>query len=310
MDNVFINIFNGVRDYDTSKRISVLDVIWKISEGEWKAEVERYRREADKKTRENLKKNLPAVTFAGTLDGKGRLDENVCNYSGIVVCDIDKIPRPKLNSYKNRLRQDGYVLAFFESPSYGLKVLVQVNSGLEHHKSHAFRQIEEYMSYHHDIKIDPSGKNPSRLCFMSFDPDMYYSDEADIFEVDTTIDYDKEDLRSAFTSVNQMGEDITISNDSQHVFDTCIKWVAKSKTGSYHKGNRNNFIFHLACLLNRAGMQKELSFMMISGRYSSLTLEEVKSTVNSAYRRNAMEHGTKPVYRRQMNNNQQTFDLL
>ena len=310
MDDIFINIFNGVRDYDTSKKISVQDVIWKISEGEWKTEVERYRRESDKKTRENLKKNLPAVTFAGTLDGKGRLDDNLRNYSGIVVLDIDKIPRPKLNTYKNRLREDAYVAAFFESPSYGLKVLVQVDSGLEYHKSHAFKQIEEYMKYHHDIKIDPSGKNASRLCFMSFDPEMYYNDCAEVFEVDTTIDYEELERRSAFTSVNQMGDDLEISNDSQYVFDTSVKWVTKSKTGSYHKGNRNNFIFHLACLLNRAGMQKELSVVMIHGRYSSLDHSEIKNTVGSAYRHNAAEHGTKPIMRRQMNNNQQTFDLL
>ncbi|MHA1170049.1 MAG: BT4734/BF3469 family protein [Candidatus Hodarchaeales archaeon] len=310
MDNIFINIFNGVRDYDTSKKISVLDVIWKISEGEWKNAVERYRRESDKKTRENLKKNLPAVTFAGSLDGKGRLDENVCDYSGIVVCDIDKISRAKLSSYKNKLKQDGYVLAFFESPSYGLKVLIKVNSELKFHKSHAFRQIEEYMKYHHDIKIDPSGKNPSRLCFMSFDPDMYYNDEAHVFEVDTTIDYEEIEKRSAFTSVNQGGDDLEISNDSQHVFDTAVKWVSNSKTGSYHKGNRNNFIFHLSCLLNRAGMQQELAVAMIHGRYSSLEHSEIKNTVRSSYRHNAAEHGTKPIYRRQSNTNQQTFDLL
>jgi len=295
MDNTFINIFNGVLDQDTSKKISVTDIIWKISEGEWKSNIESYREESDKKKKEEKKKTLPAVTFAGTLNGQARLDKNLQDYTGIVVCDIDKIPPAKLNPYKNKLRSDGYVLAFFESPSKGLKVLIRVNSTLEYHKSHAFRQIEDYMASAHGIEIDPSGKNPSRLCFVSYDPDMYYEDDADVFSVDVSIDYQEAEKDATMRSVKQMMDNMEISNDSQYVFEKAIEWVKMSKTGSYHKGNRNNFIFALACILNKAGVHQDITLMNIAQRYPSLKFSEAKSTVSSAYRHNSAAFGTKPI---------------
>jgi len=304
MDNTFVNIFNGVLDKDTSKKMSVLDILWKISGGEWKTRISQYRLETDKKRKEELKKQLPAVTFSGTLDGGGRFDKDVKNYTGIVVCDIDKVSESKVSSYKKTLSEDGYVLAFFESPSKGLKVLVRANSDLEYHKSHAFRQIEDYMMVHYGIKIDPSGKNPSRLCFISHDEDMYFNDSAQIFPVDVSIDYEEIEKEEMMESVRNRNENFEISNDSGHVFETCVKWVKKSKVGSYHKGNRNNYVFALSCHLNRAGMSQDLALQMVLGRYPSLGFNEAKTTVGSAYKHNSNEHGSKPIYSKKTNQNE------
>lgn len=301
MDKTFVNIFNGVTDQDTSKRISVLDVVWKISEGEWKGRIESYRNEPDKKRKESMKKNLPAVTFSGSLDGKGRLDDNIKNYTGILVCDVDKIPQSKLNLFKNRLRGDGHVLAFFESPSRGLKILVRVNSGLEHHKSHAFVQVQEYMMTHYEIVIDPSGKNPSRLCFMSYDPEMYYNEDAEVFPVDISIDYKAMEIESSMQSVKGISDDLEVSSDSGYVFDTVCRWISDSAVGSYHKGNRNNFIFSLSCRLSEAGMAIDTTVAMILSRYSSLKFEEVKVTVRSAYKRTSASFGSRPLKQRVTN---------
>lgn len=301
MDNTFVNIFNGVGDQDTSKKLSVLDIIQKISEGEWKTLINMYRNEPDKKRKEHLKKNLPAVTFSGTLSGEGRLDSNVDNYTGIVVCDIDKIPPGKLNRYKNDLRHDNYVMAFFESPSRGLKVLIQVDTELKYHNPHAFVQIEQYMMEHYEIKIDPSGKNPSRLCFVSYDPEMHYNDSADVFPVDATIDYEALEISATMESVKHLNEDFEASSDSNFVFDTVCKWIADSKVGSYHKGNRNNFVFALACRLSEAGMTHDIALGMIFTRYPSLGIKETKSTVRSAYRTTNSAFNTKPVTQRKSN---------
>jgi len=301
MDKTFVNIFNGVTDQDTSKKLSVLDVIWKISEGEWKTLIDTYRQEPDKKRKEALKKNLPAVTFSGALLGKGRLDDNVDNYTGIVVCDVDKIPPGKLNTYKNLLRSDGYVLAFFESPSRGLKVLIKVDSELKYHKSHAFIQIEQYMMEHYEIIVDPSGKNPSRLCFVSFDPDMFYNEDADTFEVDISIDYEELEMSANMKSVKELNEGFEASSDSKYVFETICKWINDSAIGSYHKGNRNRFVFCLACRLSEAGMNIDITTASIFERYSSLGFKEITTTVKSAYKRTSSNFGTKPVKQRKSN---------
>lgn len=300
MENTFVSIFNGVTDKNSSNIISVLDVINNISNGKWRGIIDSYRSEANKKKAEEIKKGLPAVTFVGTFGGKDRIDANVEGYTNLVVCDIDKISEEKLRSFKKKLSQDAYTLFYFESPSKGLKVVVKVSSELEFHKSHAFMQLQRYYKSNYGIHIDPSGKNPARLCFVSFDENMYYNDCADIFNVDTAIDYDKEEA-AHFMSLIKNNPDFEIENDSNHVFEIAIQWIKKSPVGSYHKGNRNNFIFALSCCLNRAGMDPMMSIALISNRYGSVGLSEVKTTVMSAYKHNSGEYGSKPIYKRKSN---------
>jgi len=300
MENTFVSIFNGIYDKDSSKTLSVLDVVWKISGGEWKSLIDSYRVEPDKKKKESLKHNLPAVVFSGTFGGKERLDDNVENYTGLMVCDVDKISEEKLRSFKKKLTQDAYTLLFFESPSKGLKFIVKVDSELKFHKSHAFVQVEKYYMEHYGIKIDASGKNPARLCFISDDPNMYFNESSDVFNVDIAIDYDKEEA-DKFRSLVQHNPNFEVSNDSYYVFDVAIKWIKDSPVGSYHKGNRNNFIFALSCCLNRAGMSPLQAISLISDRYGSMGIKEVKSAVMSAYKHNSNEYGSKPIYKRKTN---------
>lgn len=301
MENALINIFNGVTDSDTSKKMSFLDVIQKISDGHWKSKINAYRYETDKKRREALKKRLPAVTFTGTVGGDGRFDDGVGNYTGIMVCDIDKITPGKLSTYKRVLAQDNYVLAFFESPSRGLKVLLKVDSELKHHKSHAFLQVEDYMREHYDIIIDPSGKNVSRLCFISYDEDLFYNDSYDTFPVDATIDYEALEAAANMVSVKHIQDNFSPSYDSVYVFNTVCDWISKSKAGSFHKGNRNHFVFVLSCRLSEAGLNQEVAIQSVLGRYPSLGLAEIKTTVKSAYKRTSGSFGSNPVNERKTN---------
>ena len=298
MDNTYVNIFNGVLDKDTSKKMSVIDVLWKISEGHWESKINAYRFEPDKGRRESLKKRLPAVTFSGCISGSSRLDDNVESYTGIIVCDIDKITPGKLSSYKQTLIHDNYVLAFFESPSKGLKVLVKVDSELRHHSQHGFLQVESYMKEHYDIKIDPSGKNPSRLCFISHDEDMFYNESYDVFPVDTSVDYEALEMSENMKSVKYIKDNFVASNDSNYVFNTACDWISKSKAGSFHKGNRNNFIFVLSCRLSEAGLPLGMAMPMILARYPSMGFKETKTTVSSAYKRTFAVFGTKPINQR------------
>ena len=299
MDKLYVNMFNGVLDKRTKFKVSVLDVIWYISEGRWKDKIEAYREEKDPYKKSEMKKLLPAATFSGTISGESRLDTNVDTYTGIVVCDIDKLNQTKLSRYKNRLISDNNVLAFFESPSYGLKVLFKVNSSMNYHKSHAFPYLVQYMKKRHDIDVDPSGSNPSRLCFMSYDPDMYFNEECETVDIDTSAVYDNDS--EEMTSVRRMSNNYKPSNDTRHVFKTCIKWTRNSKVGNYHKGNRNKFVFYLSCLLCEAGMAKDTTVMMIVQRYASLGIKEITTTVRSAYKKCNSRFGIRPVYQKKSN---------
>jgi len=299
MDKTFINIYNNAEGKSSHKTISVTDVVWKIMNGEWKSSIEILRNEPDSKKRDEIKRGLPAVIFAGRCTGI-RSDNNLTDYSNLIVIDVDKLSRPQLSSLKKKMANDNYVVLFFESPSFGLKIVFKVSSEKEHHKSHAFKQLQSYFKDNYNIKIDNSGCNISRLCFVSYDPNIYFNESADVFNVDTAIDYDKEEAEH-FMSLVQNNPNFEIEYDSEHVFEVAIQWIKKSPVGSYHKGNRNNFIFALSCCLNRAGMDPMMAIALISNRYGSVGLSEVKTTVMSAYKHNSGEHGSKPIYKRKSN---------
>jgi hypothetical protein len=55
-------------------------------------------------------------------------------------------------------------------------------STAEHHKL-AFQQVSDYYEQALQLEVDPSGKDVSRLCFMSYDPDCFRNINAEPFNV-------------------------------------------------------------------------------------------------------------------------------
>lgn len=140
----------------------------------------------DKSSYDELKKQLPSFTFAGTF--KERNIKGIENYIGLVVLDIDKITSiEKLNWMKGLIVEDDFTAFCFVSPSgYGLKIGVFMDCVPELHKN-GFNQVKSHYS---KILIgtifDDSTKDISRLCFTSYDPDIYINEDYKTFRVDET----------------------------------------------------------------------------------------------------------------------------
>jgi hypothetical protein len=212
-----------------------------------------------------------------------------------MVIDIDDLKPHELSRFKSSLKEDPFIISFFESPSRGLKALVEVNSGIEDHKKTAFPYVQEYFKDAHGITIDKSGKDVSRLCYVSYDPELYYTQDYDVFDVPAGFVSVTEKQREAH--FQSMRDSITLSEstDSNYVFDMCKKWIVNGSVGGYHKGNRNNFIHALACCLNRAGMHEETAISLVAMTYQSLKMTEIQQTIGSAYRHGRQEFGTRPI---------------
>jgi hypothetical protein len=84
------------------------------------------------------------------------------------------------------------------------------------------------------ITIEKSGKDITRLCFVSFDQEAYYNTNASVFNVQP---------------VAKSLPDIAVN--LAETFNSCVRFTEQKE--SYLTGNRNNFIFQLACNLNRKG---------------------------------------------------------
>jgi hypothetical protein len=72
----------------------------------------------------------------------------------------------------------------FVSPSgNGLKVFIEVDTGMEHHDT-AYQQVQKYYEDATGLKADSSCKDITRLCFMSYDPNLYKNLSYQKFEVE------------------------------------------------------------------------------------------------------------------------------
>ena len=111
------------------------------------------------------KKLLPAVVFAGIIEGEKRSDDNVTKHSGFFVCDWDKVDA---GQKKAQLIQDSYIYACWVSPSgNGIKALVKCPPSIEKHELYYNAFLDRYP------ELDTTSRNISRLCFESYDPDIY-----------------------------------------------------------------------------------------------------------------------------------------
>jgi hypothetical protein len=137
------------------------------------------------------KKKLPAITFCGTFDSKRRR-EFLKEYNHIIVLDIDKLSLSEYQRVKKILENDEYVFAFWESPSQnGIKGLVHLSfkinfniQSIDYFHKEAFIKLSTYFQEKYDIKLDESGSDTTRLCFMSFDPNLLLKNFVSSFNIE------------------------------------------------------------------------------------------------------------------------------
>lgn len=80
--------------------------------------------------------------------------------------------------------------------------------------------------------------------------------------------------------------------DYLNMFEQCEKSLQKKHGLYFAKGNRNNFVFRLACTCNRYGMPEREFLRIASIKYqeSSYTIAEIRASTQSAYQKNKHEH--------------------
>jgi hypothetical protein len=241
----------------SSQKISIETLFDKIkSDGELAFKINTVRKETDKKERDLLKKKLPAVTFSGVFEN-GHKAEGLIAYSNLICLDIDNIY--DVNFKKDIIAKDKYTYSVFISPSgNGLKVIIKVDGGKSKHFSN-FTQLQDYYKQNLDIEIDISGKDISRLAFLSHDPKIYINDQSE-----------------------------TWSNDKFAKFKFKSLVEELKKTYEFKESQRNIFVLKLSTLCKAANLnQNEVEEMCIE-EFSSNDFDniEISNTINSAYKNN------------------------
>jgi len=196
----------------------------------------------DRKVADESKRQLHAFTVSGQFEG-GRTKERLKEYNPFVILDIDKLERDDLERVSNAVLGLHYTHASFLSPSgNGCKIIVRVNSNQSQHLS-AYIQVSEFYEKKLNIKIDKSGKDITRLCFFSYDENLFYNPKSKIFEVKETM------VKSLFEKPKNV---VSLPKESGSKIEQCL--VFTKKKSQYIEGNRNNFVYLFASNCNREGI--------------------------------------------------------
>ena len=265
-----VTIFKDIRSTSTPFYRHIDAVIYRIRSGSSKDLVEAIQKESDKSIRNELKKSLPAICFSGVFTK--RLDSSIVEHSGIICLDFDGYASKKeMLAEKSSIASDRYVLSVFVSPSGdGLKVLVKIPQDIDNHVKY-FNALQRHFESEH---FDTTSKNISRVCYESYDKDIYVNKDSEVWE----LMYEEE-----FVEVKRSTDapTIPITNENK-IVDILMKWWT-SKYGMVD-GERNHNVYILAAAFNDYGVNKSLAEYII-GQFeqADFPISEIKTTINSAY---------------------------
>jgi len=246
----------------------------RIQNGKHKELITNLRAEINPEKKKAIKGSLPAVTFCGTFITRKK--DKLKLGSGLAILDFDKLEN--VLEYKEKLKSNKLIFSCWISPSgNGLKALVKIpiiSNDAEY--KHIYKQLCEIFT-----DLDLSGSDISRLCFESYDPDIYINLDSDRF----IPSYPQ-------TSIENISLG-TITNipltDNDEIANRLIVWFKKK----FDSSARNSSFFKLAIAFNDFGVSK-----MICERYLFLyaekdfTQSEIQQLINSAYK-NSANFGTK-----------------
>ena len=274
-----VTIFKSIKDTATPFHREVAVVLERIKDGSSKELVKAIRLEKDKATRNELKKQLPAICFSGTFSKRN--DNSISEHSGLVCLDFDGYEKRKeMLAEKERLSKDKFVYSVFVSPSgNGLKALVKIPQDIDNHVNY-FNSLESHFDSPH---FDKTCKNISRVCYESYDPLLHINDNSSVWDMIKDIEYKE-------VSIVRDAPTIPITDENK-VVEILVKWWEKKYPMSEGQRNQNTFI--LAMAFNDYGINKSLaSYVLNSYANETFSLAEISRTIDSAYA-NTQNFGTK-----------------
>ena len=240
--------------------------------------------DGNKEKADQLKKGLVAFTVSGIFKG-GRKLSFLRIYNPFVILDIDNLDPEALPDLVLKIQSIEFTKVAFVSPSgRGLKIIVEVDSNMKMHGL-AYQQVSDFYQVELAVKIDKSGKDITRLCFISHDPAIYFNPESTVFNV-LKSDNDNDPPSSPtmeFTPGRAPGSSREVANlkiDYPQAFTACV--TQANATLVFKKGNRNNYIYQLGVICSHAGIPLEVAIEE-SKKGFDLANNEIERTIKSAY---------------------------
>lgn len=241
--------------------------------------------------------NFYVATFSGMYNY--RKTDAVIAESGYMVLDYDE--EDILKAYPNHAIEDAVcrlrkkliadknlvtVLLFISPNGNGLKQVIKIGDkqGLTHRE--AFDAIAEYIFQRYGVKVDASGSDICRACFLPYDPDCYLNPKYKEMETSSL------NLKIWLAEKNKRNEKVgrqtmlptayMASGSFDSVFDLVENWVSKDTV--YAKGTYNRYVCKCGYLLCEFGVPEVEAEQWAVSRFSDYRTSDIISIFRSCYR--------------------------
>jgi hypothetical protein len=265
--SVFKDLF---KSQDVPFIVPIEKIIKRIQQGTSKDLINRIRTAETKELRNALKTQLPSILFAGEFSERN--SKSLIKHSGLMVVDFDKYENDDVMfEHLKLLKENPHFLLLFISPSgNGIKGVVKTTVANKETHPKIFKAFQKEFDFDY---FDISNCNVDRVCFESYDPNIYVNWDAKTFEP-KIIDEGFE--------VKEKAPLVPISDDDKII----EKIMAFNWSKDFIEGERNAFIFDLAGAFCEYGISEGTAegYILNNVIIGDFSEREAKTTIKSAYR--------------------------
>jgi len=278
-NNYTFSVFKApIKNTTPLKDVSLNDVYNVIVSNKYQSTTEALRQSEGKSIASDLKTTkLDYVTFSGTFHN--RSVNGLKKHSNLFCIDLDNVKN--ITEVKGRIIESLPPSLIFVSPSgNGLKVIYKIDTNEAEHLQY-YNSFDYYFKSEIDIEIDDKCKDIPRACFLCYDKDAYFNNDAQTLDK-SFIDTFTKDIEYSLATESITDYDLIIKN--------LKTWLDKKEI--FINGNRNNYITQLAGSYNRYGIPKNIALTdLLNFTEKGFKDSQIKATVKSIYN-NTSYHNT------------------
>ena len=231
------------------------------------------------------KTKLDYVTFSGVFSS--RSTTALLSHSGLICVDLDNLD--DVTASKATLLESVKPSLVFTSPSgNGLKAVYKIDINVATHLAY-YEALECYFKEQLSLEIDKSCKDVARACFLCYDSDAHYNEDAEVLDLSFIDTFSSLPEKAATKSSEPIAED-EIEKDPVMIIRKLTNWGTK-KEGPFISGNRNNYISKLAYAYNRFGITlNDATNDLLAYAEDGFPVDEIKAIINYSYKKTSFHN--------------------
>lgn len=254
-----------------------------------------------------VKRQLPGFTLSALYQDR-RTAEGLTGYNDLLILDFDKLDEDRLRYCRQQIIAQPGTLFCFRSPSgTGLKAGVYYRSGeadrlraaLASHPEVSVAELETYHKRMFELcrkeyeeqcqtPVDSSGSDIGRLCFVSYDPELYLNPERIERAAASPRPSLKKEKRVAAKAptlvkgTGQRNEDTVIDPQIRMEFQRCVNSVNRNM--KYEHGQRDTYLYTLGHKCYTRHIPQQAAIQLIEQQYEGDADIDIPRVIANAYR--------------------------